>query len=60
MSEAKLLPLDEAASQLNVSKSTLHRILKRGDMKFVAITPKKRMIPTEELNRFVRNLQGAA
>lgn len=59
MSDPKLLPLDAVTSQLNVSKATLYRLFDRGELRAVSIG-RKRLVAAEELNRFVRNLQGAA
>ena len=48
----------EVADELNVSRSTIHRMIDRGDLQAIHLGPRLIRIPTEEVRRVLTPTEG--
>jgi excisionase family DNA binding protein len=53
MAEDTLLTIQEAAAKLRLSRATLFKLIKDGRLQPVRITPRKVLVRSEELERFI-------
>lgn len=52
MPEAQLLRIPEAAEQLNISRTTMYRLINDGTIKTVRVGQRQR-VPAAEINRLI-------
>jgi excisionase family DNA binding protein len=53
--ERLVLSMKEAARRLDISHTTLERLIQRGAIKSVKVSPRRRVIPVSELRRIVNS-----